>query len=307
MNGLGLSPEALAQRRNFIQGSDAAAIVSGQWRDLWREKKGLTEPADLSRELRVQLGSYTEPFNLAWMRQETGRDVYYFSDNALMRSVWLHLTNGDGKASGDEHRKHPAIPYLAANLDALSTSKTGAPMYVDAKWLSRSDEKAILNYTPQMTHCALVCGVEWWGLSIIAGGKWELIEQQLDPFFAEEYLQLCAAFWKYVEDDIEPGQEVEGLVAIEMPKPQPTLRIVQLDDQFRDAWGAFNWAPEAIKEIRSFAETEQAHKAHMASRDHLKALVPEDVGKLTRGRFTYSRSKVGAVTMTMKEEKADDV
>ena len=303
MNGLGLSPEALARRRNFIQGSDAARIVSGEWRELWREKKGLTKPVDLSRELRVQLGSYTEPFNLAWMRQETGREITYFSENTLMRAAWSALT--EGFARDNEHRKHPTIPYLAANLDAISTSKTGAPMYVDAKWLSRSSEAEILRYTPQMTHCALVCGVEWWGLSVIAGGKWELIEQEIDPYFAAAYLESCRLFWEYVEEDREPG---DSFSPMPLPKPRPTLRIVQLDDQFRDVWASFNWAPEAIRAIRTFAETEVAHRSHMVARDHIKAVVPEDVGKLTKGRFTYSRSKVGAVTMAMKpEEKTDDL
>lgn len=56
-------------RRHFIGGSDAR-IIMGDDPDslirLWREKRGETEPEDLSDNLIVQLGTVTEVLNRAW-------------------------------------------------------------------------------------------------------------------------------------------------------------------------------------------------------------------------------------------------
>ena len=84
MNGLGLSAEALEARRKYVQAGDAARLMAGEWRAVWREKMGLAEGDDLSDKLPVQMGSYTEPFNLAWCMKQTGREIDYYSSNPLM-------------------------------------------------------------------------------------------------------------------------------------------------------------------------------------------------------------------------------
>ena len=51
------------ERRSFIGGSDARIIMGNDEARLirlWREKRGETEPEDLSQDLIVQLGSITE-------------------------------------------------------------------------------------------------------------------------------------------------------------------------------------------------------------------------------------------------------
>jgi len=40
---------------------------------LWREKRGEVEPADLSGNLTVQLGSVTEDLNRRWFQRNTGQ------------------------------------------------------------------------------------------------------------------------------------------------------------------------------------------------------------------------------------------
>jgi predicted phage-related endonuclease len=75
---LGLSAEAIAARRHSIGGSDANTIMSGnadRLIQLWREKRGEAEPEDLSDNLAVQMGSYTEALNVAWFEKQTGFHV----------------------------------------------------------------------------------------------------------------------------------------------------------------------------------------------------------------------------------------
>jgi predicted phage-related endonuclease len=61
-------------RRQFIGGSDARIIMGDDeaiLNRLWREKRGETEPEDLSGNLIVQLGVVTESFNRHWFERET--------------------------------------------------------------------------------------------------------------------------------------------------------------------------------------------------------------------------------------------
>ena len=57
-------------RRNFIGGSDCVQIMHEDWLELWLVKTGRKEPEDLSEILPVQLGSFTEEFNLDWFSKQ---------------------------------------------------------------------------------------------------------------------------------------------------------------------------------------------------------------------------------------------
>ena len=58
-----------SDRRSFVGGSDARIVMGSDEAALvrlWREKRGETEPEDLSRNLIVQLGVVTEELNRRW-------------------------------------------------------------------------------------------------------------------------------------------------------------------------------------------------------------------------------------------------
>lgn len=65
-------------RRCFVGGSDARIIMGSDEAALvrlWREKRGVAEPEDLSGNLIVQLGTVTEELNRTWYERNTGRNV----------------------------------------------------------------------------------------------------------------------------------------------------------------------------------------------------------------------------------------
>jgi YqaJ-like viral recombinase domain len=277
---LGLTPLQLEERKLGIGASDAGFIVAGgeDARKLWRIKTGRQEDDDLSDVLAVQMGSYTEELNVYWYTKQTGREVTH-------RNV---------------HVKHPDISYLIANLDGITTTSQGEPAYIDFKHVGRSGDQLTLRYTAQCTHCALILNalhfsIERWVLSTFIGNsKWELTEQEVDPFFALEYLAKCKEFWGYVERDEEPP------LAAPLPVPPPQkLRTVSLEDVDISAWP--NWGGDVVSMIRTFAETEPAHVKHIITREVIKQLVPDDVGTITRGRFKYARDRAGAVRMSLKK------
>src|SRR6202166_4982805 len=70
--------KSLGDRRSFIGGSDARMIMGDDEAALvrlWREKRGESEPEDLSGNLIVQLGSVTEDLNRRWYELNSGQVV----------------------------------------------------------------------------------------------------------------------------------------------------------------------------------------------------------------------------------------
>ena len=277
---LGLSDEDHVRRRSGVGGSDAGSIVAGgaAWRELWAVKTGRAKPADLSGNLAVQMGIYTEPLNAHWFERQTGRAV----------------------SRRNQFARHPSIPYLFAHLDGMTVTEAGRPAYIDFKHVGKAGEQLMLRYTAQGTHCALVTGVDWFLLSCFIGNsRWELTECEVDPFFAADYLAKARQFWDYVEADEEPPQV--GPLPVPPPK---RLRVVQLEDAFREEWP--NWGPEMARYIHTFASTKPAADLHAITRDKMKALCPEDVGTITRGLFTLRKTRNGVMRMSLAELDDDE-
>ena len=276
---LGLTAEQRLQRRAFIGGSDAGAIVAGgqAWIDLWKEKTGRADGADLSDILPVMMGHATEPFNRFWYTKQTGRNV----DRA------------------GELQVHGMLRFLACNLDGETTTSTGERAAWQAKHVGKSGDQLVLRYTAQCTHEALCLGYDWWVMSTFVGNsRWELTEQEVDQFFAQDYVRKCAEFWRYVETDREPPE----VAPLPVPPPKK-LRIVQLEDEFRADWP--NWGADCVEQFSVFARTLGAHQAHEISKRTIKELMPEDVGEIRRGRIKAIRDKAGAVRVSLAKGEND--
>ena len=270
-----LSAEQLTERKKGVGGSDAGRVMSGDWTSLWREKTGRAEPEDLSGVLAVQMGSCTEDLNHRWYERVTGREV-------VERSMPF--------VSAD-------YPFMRMNADGITTTSKGHRAYWDAKHVGRLDEAAVLRYTPQMTHCCTILGLDWWVLSVFIGnGRHEIVEQAVDAMFQAELIAAEREFWRHVETDTEPQDRTEKLSP---PKPQPKLREIHLNLLPYD--DRPNWAGEFIGLARTFAETKGAADLHAITRESLKQLVPDDIGLVKFGLVRFRRDNRG---VTISLEKA---
>lgn len=295
-NPLGLGPEQLAERTKHLHAGDATALMAGDYRKVWRRIVGLDPDDDLSGEFRVQLGSYTEPFNLYWTEKMTGREVIYFSDNPLCRYIWRELT---GRNALPELQVSRDYPFMAVNLDAMSTTPTGENCVLDAKHLARSTEAEILRYTPAGVFQATVMGLDWWGIAPIVGNKWESpVLQQVDVLYQAQLIARARECWGFVERNEEPPELPREPTA--PPKPQPKLRQIILD--LTPEAERPNWAGDFTKLARTFAETDGAAKLNAITREEIKKLVPDDVGLVQLGLVKYKRDGRG---QTVSMEKAD--
>lgn len=303
VNPLGLSAAAKKNRAKHITAGDAKPIMEGDWQNLFRLKTGLAEEENLDDKLAVQMGSFTEPFGLWWYERQTGRKVDYFSDNLVCQKAWAALTGRDAKPEWQQSVEHL---WMGCSLDAMSTTTNGASCVLDQKHVGqfRYDE-LVERYTPAGTHQAIVMDVDYWALSVLVGtSRFEVVEQPLDRFFAEELIAREAEFWGYMQRDEEPPD----MRPEAPPKPTPKLRSIDAStveigsDHWKQMVALNNWLPDLFNEAAAFTETYAAQKANGAARAAIKALLPEDVGLIRldtpKGLFVGKRATTGVLTLT---------
>ena len=160
-------------------GDDESALLR-----LWREKRGETEPEDLSGNLVVQLGSVTEDLNRRW---------YEFNTGLMVRDIQKHV-------------KHPTLRWMAATLDGV-VEGTGAVF--EAKFMlpwAFSEEAAAAKHMAQLQHNMWVIQSRSAALSIITGGgKWVELTIHADPLYQHLLLTAERKFWRCVENGETPS------------------------------------------------------------------------------------------------------
>ena len=90
--------DTTASGRYFIGGSDARIIMGNDEAALlrlWGEKRGETQPEDLSGNLIVQLGLATEDLNRRWYEANSGQVI----------------------SDVQQHVRHPTVRWMGATLD----------------------------------------------------------------------------------------------------------------------------------------------------------------------------------------------
>lgn len=286
----GLTEEAKLERRKGIGGSHARTVVHGtpeERYDLWRWFVGEAQDKKIMSDWAAALRHTTETLQLDWYEH-------------VMPSH--RVTRRGEVVISDEY------PFMRCTLDGF-VEPLGVPINAKhiSRWTKEAREWAIEHYTPQATHEAIVLGAATGLLSLIHGEKEpEILSVEVDVFYRERMIAAERAFWHCVMTREPPPDTAElatPKVAIEVKK----LRRVEMPMFTDPGWLDFaqrnNWAVDCANEIMAFTETQRAHNAHMAAREAIKSLCPEDVGELERGNFTLKRSRSNAITMTIAPAK----
>ena len=263
MSGTTSTLHKKSDRRHFLGGSDARIIMGDDESALlrlWREKRGETEPEDLSGNLVVQLGSVTEDLNRRW---------YEFNTGLVVTDVQKHV-------------KHPALRWMAATLDGI-VEGTGAVF--EAKFMlpwSFSEEAAAEKHMAQLQHNMWVTNAKTAVLSIITGGgKWIEMTLPADSLYQHLLITAERKFWRCVESG-----EAPRLFGVEPPRPRiEAVRVVDMS-------ASNSWAELA----GVFRSTRAAFLEHERSKIELKGLMPEDAKEAFGHGIRAKRSKSGAVS-----------
>jgi predicted phage-related endonuclease len=252
------SPEWHANRLTGIGGSDAKRIMAGEWHALWLEKTGRAEGDDLSNILPVQIGSFTEPFNLAWFEKQTG---------------WAVNTD-------NREQRHPHYEFVRCEIDGWANDNP-----VECKHVNHftSDERLIKNYYPQLQHQLVITNKDVVYLSALFGNaRWAYFEVARDQEYIDTLIDREREFWKHVVEDTPPEN------------PEAEVVNIALDDMRTvDMTGSNEWAASA----HVWQEIEAAKKTFDAATKDIKAMVEPDV-KLASGHgIVAKRSKSGAISI----------
>lgn len=253
-------------RRAFLGGSDARIIMGDDdiaLHRLWQEKRGETEPEDLSGNLIVQLGTVTENLNRQWYERNTGQVV----------------------TQVQRHRIHPLKQWMAATLDGV-VEGTGAVF--EAKFMlpwSFSEEAAAEKHMAQLQHNMWVIASRAAVLSIITGGgKWVEMTVKADPLYQHLLLTAEKKFWRCVQTG-----EAPHLFGVETPRPRiEAVRVVDMSSS--NSWAEFAGV---------FCRTRAAFLDHEDAKGELKKLVPEDAKQAIGHGVRAKRSKSGAISFDL--------
>ena len=254
--------EELEARRHFIGGSDANVILSGDRErlvDLWREKRGEKEPADLSGHLPVILGCWTEPFNRQWFEMLTGRRIANAGETSVCR---IH-------------------PWRRATLDGIIHA-TGTVFEAKHTSAFAKSEEVLERYMPQLQHNMAVTGHQQAALSVIFGNhKFEIFEVAADWLYQIELLKAEQQFWTCVLTGEEP------VTVDSPPAPRPIgTREVCLEGNNGWASAAFDWLTH-----------KDAAKIHAVACARIKAHFEEDVSRAFGHGVEAKRNKAGSISI----------
>lgn len=167
-------------------GTDAIKLVEGKWKDIWEIKTGRVEKEDLSDVLPVQMGIYTEPFNIQWFEKQTG----------------FKVTNNN------DIYKNLDVEFLHATVDGIINSEEAI---FEAKHVSPFSVKNVVDkYYPQLQHYMLVTGLRKAYLSVLVGNlQHKIYEIEADIEFIHKLLYAETHMWAYVQADVPPPDYVD--------------------------------------------------------------------------------------------------
>jgi predicted phage-related endonuclease len=262
LSHLRMSAEDVNARRNYVGGSDANIILSGEAHrvlQLWREKRGEVAAEDLSTVLPVMLGSWTEAFNRQWYQRQTDQPVTLVGASMTCSEYSWRRCTLDG--------------FVKAK-DAVFEAKHVGAFF--------RPEEVLARYMPQLQHNMAVKGCELGLLSVIYGNhKWEVYEIAADWLYQDELLIAEQAFWECVESGKPP---------LALPPPPPPRANATRELCFE---GNNLWAASAA----DWLETREAAKRHVFAGASIKDLMEADVARAFGHGIEAKRSKSGAVTI----------
>tara|TARA_R100000234_G_scaffold60273_1_gene36547 strand:+ start:59 stop:931 length:873 start_codon:yes stop_codon:yes gene_type:complete len=282
-------------RQNFIGGSDAIRIMNGDWEKLYLEKIGELQPEDLSENLAVQLGIFTEPFNIDWFiqRHQPGFDI---GKTKINRQVTTNIYTIDG------------VP-CKGSFDGLMTQNE-----LKKEWILECKhtnpftklEEIVERYMPQVQFYMMLhrhqqamkpirnrvetCGCF---LSILHGNsKHSSPHIEYSGSYVEELMDRIKCFWnEHVVPRVKPsGNPIEET---------PSIDSIVIDRKVKkDMRNSNEFTSDAYDYVQTMAEAIK----HEQAKKKLLNYMQEDWAEAYNDYLTIKVSKTGRRTIKIKEK-----
>ena len=249
-------------RQGFIGGTDAIRIMNGEWAELYQEKVGLVEPKDLTDVFAVQLGAFTEDFNLNWWVQSHSPG-YTMAGTQRVLQHELKLEGG-------------YVPFKGT-ADMMCVDNQKKSYIVEAKHTNAftNMNDVIERYMPQIQlymhlhnkHCE-VHGYKPDGcyLSVIFGNsKWESKHIGFDQVYCTNMLAKITQFWEHVIKKSPP---------IDRDAETPDISSITIDRKVKLDMNRDN---EWMSDAHDYVDTLESAKKNESAKKRLMSHIPPDV------------------------------
>ena len=263
-------------RRKTIGGSCALKIMNGDWHELWMQKMGYAEQVDLSDVLPVQLGVFTEEFNVKWferdMQVECKRDA-------------------QGNTESRYNFNWAGVP-CRGTLDAEFEYR-GERIGLECK---HTNERATMNqqlerYMPQLQMYMKCANLNFmYFANIFGNSRYEYVKVAQDELYQERMHVHLKEFWNLVATETEPP--------LSMPYINATIDQIPIDDMVARDAGTDNAFMDMANE---YIETKAAAKRNAEASKNLKAMVATDEREVYSPVLSIKRDKRGSLRVNVKK------
>ncbi len=276
----------MRDRKSYLGSSDAISICDrSKWLDLYKIKMGISEPPDLSDEFKVQLGAYTEPFHLTWLKKMKPELKFSFDNEDGEQHHCIYNYSGD-------------CMKLGSTPDAIIKGEEKA--LVEVKHCGahyRNTDNVIQFYMPQLQHHLMCWGLDNILFSAIIGNQnpvptWVKYSEEWGNWYIEE----CKSFSSYIKSSCPPpelssGNEVPTPVRNSVLINEMKQRDVSSSNQIRDMIARINVLSAGESELK---EVKAEMKDQVLDSDSM-IFIPE--------LFTYKRNAKGTPVLRIIDKE----
>lgn len=260
-------------RMGFIGGSDAVRIMQGDWLELWKIKTGRSQGEDLSDNIAVQLGIYTEAFNIGWFEKNCKVTVQDQQRKIItdINDIPIHATV-DGRILYDEGK-----------FDIVEAKHTNSYNNMDS---------VLEYYMPQIQTYIRAWEAQGAYLTVLFGNnKWEAsYVERNDKYFASMWA-VVSDFWGYVLRDEEPIDcSIPSISIDQIAVDQMVRRDANKDNAFVDA-------------AHTYIANEDQARAFEGAKKSLKKMISSNEREVYCDLLTVKRSKNGALRITTRNKE----
>jgi putative phage-type endonuclease len=242
---LQMNPNADADRRTFLGGSDAGAILGlSPWAtpyDVWCEKTGEKKVVDAAKEKFFRRRKRQEPVVLEMLEEEKGIKA----------------------ASVNTRHTHPHFPFLSCEIDAIADDgleieiKTVHPFQAK-EWGAQDTDEIPAHYTAQALHGLMVTGQPSRLVAALIGvDDLRVYRVDRDDETLAKMLEHELAFWQMVQDRTPPPalrlSDVEKIYGVDKGQ------VITADDNLLvlDALARIRTLKQQIKDDEASLEVEE--------------------------------------------------
>ena len=274
-----INPTLSPHIEDYIRGSDMIKIMTGEWNELWRIKKGLQGRPDLSHQFNVQLGLATEDFNIKW-----AEDNYYLKFNKqAARQMQYGLIKLTGTLDGfSGTNADDEVEYIGIECKHTYSYNTM--------------DKMLDYYMPQLQFYIWIAKLEKMIFSVIFGNQWKAVE----VYPSQEYLELMQdnirMFWDHIVHNSEPDDsnyhnDVLKRNASAYIDSVPINKMTARDASKSNSFTEYT---------QQYLQHEDAAKSFEVARKALREEIRPNEREVYNDLISVKRNKRGSVRVTKK-------